>query len=141
MVGVRRRASLVALVWLLLHVTTVGVSLVRQCCDMKSMAAESSSEDEDECCKGLAPGQMCPLHKHGSHQSSGRAPTAPVPGDGVLRGGCASTPMMLTALTLDLGLVPQVVTSLDDTTATVVPLGTTQSVDRSVLPEFPPPRA
>ncbi len=139
MSGVRRRVSLVALVWLLSHVATLGVSFAGLCCTMPSTV--TAVEDEDACCQGLAPGQICPLHKHGSHQAKPPAPSSPKPGDCVMRSGCDSAAMTLPALTLGLGLLPQVATVSDQTIVTVVTVEVAPPIARSVLPDLPPPRA
>ncbi len=139
MAGVRRRVSLVALVWLLSHVATIGVSFAGLCCAPAPAAV--SDGDEDACCAGLAPGQMCPLHKHGSHESNRRVPPPPGPDSCAMRSGCDSSAITLTAVTLGLGLLPEVTVVSAEAGVLIVSLTTTSPLARSILPDLPPPRA
>ena len=139
MSGVRRQVSLVALVWLLSHVTTMGVSLAGLCCTTASTGSASLS-DEDVCCQGLAPGQICPLHKHDSHQPTRHAPSSPIPGGCTMRSVCHSA-MTLPTLTLGVGLLPDVAAASDEPIVSVVNIETTPSLARSISPDRPPPRA
>lgn len=61
----RRHLGGIGLMWLLFQAATLAMAPYASCCDPAAQAAV----DEDECCKGMAPGQMCPLHKHRQHQS------------------------------------------------------------------------
>ncbi len=135
--AVRRRVSLLAIVWLLSHVTTIGLSFAGLCCDMPSTSA--AGDDEDLCCQGLAPGQMCPLHKHGSHETP-RTPKAPSPDACAMSSGCDPMTLVLAASMLDLSLLPEIDSTSDHAGVTVVLVETTRPVARAVLPDFPPPR-
>ncbi|MEQ1759941.1 MAG: hypothetical protein ABL986_16620 [Vicinamibacterales bacterium] len=138
MAGVRRRISLVALVWLLAHVSTLALSFVGLCCIPPSAVA---AVEEDLCCKGLAPGQMCPMHKHRAGQSHGSTPASPGTDGFALRSGCDMATASLAAMMLDISLLPDVVAVSDVAVATVVTLAPIRSVARSIPPAIRPPRA
>ena len=141
MSGVRRRLSVVALLWLLAHVSTVALSLTGVCCNVGS---EATVADEDVCCQGLAPGQICPLHKHssGHHQPSSRSAPAPSSPDGCrMQAGCDSMTVMLNALSLDLGLLPETSVAADLPAADQVNAPGVHPPTRTTIPDLPPPRS
>ena len=141
MVRLRHRVSVVALVWLLAHVSTFAVSLAGLCCDVPETPA--SSAEADECCQGLAPGQMCPMHKHGAHHPSMTASSHTSPdADGCrLRSGCHPPDVMVTGLTLALGVLVDVQTVADDGAAVVTNRPESSTHPRFSFPDLPPPKA
>ncbi|HEX3702126.1 MAG TPA: hypothetical protein VHU82_02270 [Vicinamibacterales bacterium] len=86
----------------------------------------------DDCCPGVAPGQVCPMH----HTREGAKHC-------VMRGDCASPTAALLTLVGGLGLMPPHVRSLTDPLAAngraLLPAPTV--IARDELPESPPPRA
>jgi hypothetical protein len=86
---------------------------------------------EDDCCPGVAPGQVCPMH----HTKEGQRKC-------VVRGACASSSAALIALSGGLGLPARA-----DAAAVVaaangdVVQGAPDLLTRLARPESPPPRA
>jgi hypothetical protein len=121
----RRHLSLIAATWLIFQIGVSAVSPFTNC----GIAASQAAVDDDDCCKGMAPGQMCPLHHH-------RHSAAPA-----LRCGCGSIDPALISLTFGLGVMPPPV-SVDVTLVSIPVLPTTTHVvvwARSLDP--PPPRS
>lgn len=141
MARIRQIVSVVAFVWLLAHATTFAVSMAGLCCEMPE--ATTASDDADECCKGLAPGQMCPLHKHGSHHASrmSSTQTAPAAGECRLRSGCHPPEGLLTGLTLALGMLVDVQTVGDAGTAPSIGASEPLTHQGLASPTSPPPKA
>jgi hypothetical protein len=54
-----------------------------------------ASADEHACCKGMAPGQMCPMHENGRAGGESKRPAA---GDCRLSSGCAPLDVALTGV-------------------------------------------
>jgi hypothetical protein len=121
----RRHLSVIAATWLVFQISVLAVSPFAVCCSVTAQAAV----DDDECCKGMAPGQMCPLHHH--RHSAGPA----------LRCGCGSIDPALISLTFGLGVMPSPV-SVDVTlVSTPVPQSTVHALYRAGSLDPPPPRA
>jgi hypothetical protein len=115
----------VAATWLVFQISVLAVSPFGVCCSVTAQAAV----DDDECCKGMAPGQMCPLHHH--RHSAGPS----------LRCGCGSIDPALISLTFGLGVMPSPV-SVDVTlVSTPVPQSTVHALYRAGSLDPPPPRA
>lgn len=91
----------------------------------------SSSIDEDECCKNLAPGQTCPMHKQAKDSTSGS----------VLRCGCSAPEAALASIIGLSGILPALnhepdhLTQLEFVTSSPV-----QLLSRHVPSSSPPPR-
>ena len=69
----RRHLSLVAATLLVFQVSVLAVSPFGVCSSVTAQAAV----DDDECCKGMAPGQMCPLNHHRHTSKDDRRPDDP----------------------------------------------------------------
>src|SRR3954463_13916970 len=54
---VRRRLSWLVGAWLLCQIANVAAAPLTFCCQNVA-----SSDDEEKCCPGLLPGQVCPMH-------------------------------------------------------------------------------
>ncbi len=136
MARLRRHLSAVGMMWLLFQVTSFAVSPFVSCC----VPASHAALDDDACCKGLAPGQMCPLHKHR------QAPKQTdhhdeAPSRCAMRSGCAQVDPALIAFAFGLGILPEPV-SLDVIAVSIpVPTGHTTAIHRSGSLDPPPPRA
>jgi hypothetical protein len=73
---IRRRLAWIAAAWLFFHATALGAAPFAMACVHDPAVAE---DEEDACCRGLGPGQICPMHKHrgGSHGQSASGSAAP----------------------------------------------------------------
>jgi hypothetical protein len=123
---VRRRLSWLVGAWLLCQIASVAAAPLTFCCQNVATA-----EDEDKCCPGLLPGQVCPMH----HTKEGERTCK-------MRGVCAGTDASLAALASGFGAMPAV-------TAVVSAFGLgdrlqlqpASAILRTDRPESPPPRA
>jgi|SRR5207237_149663 len=125
MTAVRRRLSWVVCVWLACQMAGVAAAPLAFCC--RDVA---TSDDDEVCCPGLQPGQVCPMH----HRREGSTCK--------MRGACGRTDAGLVALAGVVGLLPQstsVVSVFEtgDRVRAIVP----SSIARAHRPESPPPRA
>src|SRR5262249_8746268 len=122
---VRQRLSWVVCLWLACQVAGVVAAPLAFCCQSVPMS------DDDVCCPGLQPGQMCPMH----HKREGDRTCK-------MRDACGRADAGLVALAGVVGLLP-------DATAVVSAFaagGPVHSIVRSAIvrssrPESPPPRA
>ena len=133
---VRRSRRAVFALLLVFHAGVLAASPFLTCC----VTSAESTVENDDCCKGMGPGQICPLHKHrrAAPHDHGND-TAPV--GATLRCGCSPTDPALLSLSFGLGeLTPSVstyVTLLSNPvqSTTFVVLEQARSLDP------PPPRA
>jgi len=133
---VRRHLSFVAAVWLIFQVGVLAASPFGLCCSV----ASQTTVDDDECCKGLAPGQMCPLHKHhhaptnpaGHHDSAGGA---------VLRCGCGAVDPALISLSFGLGILTDPVSVHVTLVSNRIALVAARDVFHASAVDPPPPRS
>jgi hypothetical protein len=121
----RRHLSLVAAALLVFQVSVLAVSPFGVCSSVTAQAAV----DDDECCKGMAPGQMCPLHHH--RQAAGPS----------LRCGCGSIDPGLISLTFGLGVLTSPVSVDVILVSIAVPSTTPHVVSAARSLDPPPPRA
>lgn len=115
--------------------------------------------DEDECCKGLGPGQVCPLHKYrkpkassqtaahsdASHHegSSAAAKTATSPAAGrrcEMRATCDPSNAAPVPVLFEARIVPTAFVLLHAPTVAIVPDLTVTALVRAERPDSPPPR-
>jgi len=128
MLAVRRRLSWIVGLWLASQIAGVVAAPLAFCCQ-RAVAID----DEEECCPGLAPGQMCPMH----HVRKGdkKEPTCK------MRDACGRADAGLVSLAGVVGLLaqpPAVVSPFEvgaDIDA-IVP----SALARAYRPESPPPR-
>ena len=148
--GWRRRGAWIAGIWLVFQMTALAVSPFALTCRMS--AGVTADADDDECCKGLAPGQMCPLHKHRAHaqhhSQSGHASASSAPRHDSrddacrLRSTCDPIDLAIESALSGSGLLPQVTSIADDLIVREVPmLAVVQAPTRTIAPALPPPRA
>ena len=106
----------------------------------------AASDHDDECCKGLGPDQVCPMHKHRGH---GSKPTSSAQDEGSPQGGgrrlqssCSPSTLALQALLSELGVFPRISTVSDDLNLRSVTETMLVSVlTHTIAPGLPPPRA
>ena len=132
----RRRLSFVAAVWLIFQVGVLVASPLGLCCSVASQTAA----DDDECCKGMAPGQICPLHKHrhAPTNTAGHHDSASGP---VLRCGCGAADPALISLSFGLGILTDGVSLHVMLVSNRVALVTMRDVFHASAVDPPPPRS
>jgi hypothetical protein len=123
---VRRSLSWLICAALACQVAGVVAAPVTFCCQNVATA-----DDEQKCCPGLLPGQMCPMH----HTVEGGRNCK-------MRNSCAQTDAALLALAGAVGVVPpvtSVVSAFD--LGDVLRASQPALVAHTARPESPPPRA
>src|SRR5256885_13429799 len=126
MPAVRRRLSWVVAFWLVCQVAGVVAAPLALCC-----RSTPAADDDERCCPGLLPGQICPMH----HRREGERTCK-------MRDACSRADASLVALAGIVGLLP-------DATLCVraFPIGhplravAPSAIARACRPESPPPRA
>ena len=78
---------------------------------------------------------MCPMHHHATGASASDNPS------GTVRNACAAPATTLLSLVVGLGVLPQPAPIDIDRTPTAVSLFVSTPVDRTEVPDSPPPRA
>jgi hypothetical protein len=123
---VRRRLSWLVGAWLLCQIANVAAAPLTFCCQNVATA-----EDEEECCPGLLPGQVCPMH----HVKEGERTCK-------MRGVCTGTDASIVALAGGLGAIPERTALVNAFELGDLPrLAPRSAILRSDRPESPPPRA
>jgi hypothetical protein len=123
---VRRRLSWVVGAWLLCQIANVAAAPLTFSCQNVA-----TSGDEEKCCPGLLPGQVCPMH----HTKEGERTCK-------LRGVCAGTDAALVALAGGLGVMPPAPVAVSAFELCDLPRPAPRpSILRTDRPESPPPRA
>jgi hypothetical protein len=123
---VRRRLSWMIGLWLLCQVANVAAAPLTFCCQNVATA-----DDEEKCCPGLLPGQVCPMHHHKEGVRTCK-----------MRSVCTGTDASIVALAGGLGAMPirtSVVSAFD--IGDLPRLAPRLAILRSDRPESPPPRA
>jgi len=125
--GVRTRVRVAAAAWLVCQLAAVGAAPILLHWTRPGVVAAAGDED---CCPGVAPGQVCPMH----HTKAGIRHC-------VMRNACAPDSVALIALA---GLLSVPRTSSVTTAAASVQI-VSPAVETPVLrvdaPDSPPPRA
>jgi hypothetical protein len=139
--SIRRHLTAIGVAWLVFQAGVLAVSPFVSCC-----AAQANAVEDDKCCEGLAPGQMCPLHKHR------HAPPKDSPHDGAqshhdgaqsdcaIRGDCARIDPALLSLGFGLGVLEPPVALTVTTISSPVPQFAACVVDCARSLDPPPPR-
>ena len=111
--------------WLVFQIANVTAAPLTFCCQNVATAG-----DDEKCCPGLLPGQVCPMH----HTREGKATCK-------MRGTCAGTDASLLALAGGLGAMPRTTAMVSAFDPGALQTLTQPSVLlRSERPESPPPR-
>jgi hypothetical protein len=136
MTAVRRHLTAIGTACLLFQAVAFAVSPFASCCAVAAQA----KVDDDACCKGMAPGQMCPLHKH-RQPPKDKTHHDGNPSRCALRSACAPVDPALIAFAFGLGILPEP-TSLNVIAASIpVQTGHANAIKRSRSLDPPPPRA
>lgn len=126
MAHLRRRLSWLVGVWLLCQIANVAAAPVTFCCQNVATAG-----DEEKCCPGLLPGQVCPMH----HTKEGEKTCK-------MRNACAQSDAALVALAGALGVLPGTTPAVNAFELGDAPrLAPRSSIVHAYRPESPPPRA
>jgi hypothetical protein len=131
----RRHLTAVSIAWLLFLATGYAASPLLEYCARPTEAAAQ----EDACCKGMAPGEMCPMHRHRQPPQDSRTHDQ-APARGAMSSTCSPLDSALLSLSFGLGVLASPVSagvnavSLSVHVAPVLPFGRTPSLDP------PPPR-
>jgi hypothetical protein len=132
----RRHLTVVGCALLLFQTAALALPSLANCCAAVSQAAV----DDDACCRSMAPGQMCPLHRHRQAPHNNARHDQPASGC-AMRSGCAPVDPALISLGFGLGILPSPV-SLDVILVSIpVPAGHVAAVHRARSLDPPPPRA
>jgi len=123
---VRRRLPWVIGAWLVCQIAGVAAAPLTFCCQNVATA-----DDEEKCCPGLLPGQVCPMH----HTKEGERTCK-------MRNACAKSDAALVALAGGIGVLPPATAVVN----TFDPGDRLRPTSRSAIlrayrPESPPPRA
>lgn len=126
MAFVRRRLSWVVCIWLACQLAGVAAAPLSFCCRAVPM-----TDDDEVCCPGLLPGQVCPMH----HKREGERTCK-------MRDACGRADAGLVALAGIVGLLPDATVAVkafavSDPVLTIAP----SAIARAYRPESPPPRA
>ncbi len=122
---VRRRLSWVVGAWLLCQIANVTAAPVMFHYQTVATA------DDDECCPGLLPGQVCPMH----HTKAGEKTCK-------MRSGCAQSDAALVALAVGIVAPLAKTPSVSAFALGALPHSSPESaIVRAYRPESPPPRA
>lgn len=122
----RRRLSWLIGAWLLCQIANVAAAPLTFCCQNVATA-----EDEEKCCPGLLPGQICPMH----HTKEGERTCK-------MRSACAGTDAALVALAGGIGVLPAATALVSTFDPGELPHPAPRSAPvRAYSPESPPPRA
>lgn len=136
MTAIRRHLTAIGISCLLFQAAGFAMSPIAICCAVALRAAA----DDDACCKGMGPGQMCPLHKH-RQAPKDTAHHDEAPSRSAVRSSCAPVDPALLSFAFGLGILPEAV-SLDVIAVSIsVPADHLTVIPRSRSLDPPPPRA
>jgi hypothetical protein len=122
----RRHLSWLICGWLLCQVASVAAAPLAFCCK-----GVPTIGDEEKCCPGLLPGQICPMH----HTKEGERTCK-------MRNACARSDAALIALASGIGIVPDLTLTVSVfDSGTFVAAFAPSTILRAHVPESPPPRA
>jgi hypothetical protein len=123
---VRRRLSWVVGAWLLCQIANVAAAPLTFCCQNVATAG-----DEEKCCPGLLPGQVCPMH----HTKEGERTCK-------MRSLCTASDASIVALAGGLGAMPVSTALVNAFELGDLPRHAPRpAVLRTRRPDSPPPRA
>jgi hypothetical protein len=122
----RRRLSWAVGAWLLFQIANVAAAPVAFCCQNVAIAG-----DDEKCCPGLLPGQVCPMH----HTREGERTCK-------MRSVCTGSDASIVALAGGLGAVPVSTSLVNAFELGDLPRHAPRpAVLRTRRPDSPPPRA
>jgi hypothetical protein len=123
---VRRYLSWIVFGWLACQSIGMAAAPLELCC----AGASTATSDEDVCCPGLLPGQVCPMH----HTREGHTTCK-------MRGVCGSSDAALFSLSGGIGVVPQATSSVTAfALREFIRPASVNLIARAQSPDAPPPR-
>jgi hypothetical protein len=126
MLFVRRHLSWLIGAWLACQLAGIAAAPVTFCC--KDVP---TSHDESECCTGLKPGQVCPMHHTTARKRECK-----------MRNACGASDAALMALAGVVGVLPPATSVVNAFDLCDVVRGIAAApIPRSDRPDAPPPRA
>jgi len=134
--SIRRHLAAIGVAWLVFQAGVVAMSPFVSCCAAMSQTA---AVDDDECCKGLAPGQMCPLHKH-RHAPSKQTHHDDAQGGCAISGDCGTIAPALLSLGFGLGVLDAPVALVVTIVSNPAPEFAACALDCARALDPPPPR-
>ncbi len=139
MCSIRRRLARVGALWLCCQFAFVVSASAFDCRVPSSVAAM----EDDACCEGMAPGQMCPMHKHrpgAGHGSKQQTSPSPAKTDCTMKDACLPSDALLSLSTSE-GLVPTTVTIQDQPLTSPLLELLVAAQTHVEWPDSPPPRS
>jgi hypothetical protein len=128
MLAVRHRLPWVVALWLACQIAGIAAAPLAFCCQRDVLV------DDEDCCPGLAPGQMCPMH----HVRKGERKEPACK----MRDACGRADAALVSLSGVVGLLPQPTAGVSRfDVGEFVAAATPSAISRAYRPESPPPRA
>ncbi len=130
MSAIRRRLSWIVGLWIAAQVAGVAAAPLAFCCEPTAVV-----DDEADCCPGLAPGQMCPMH-HVRKGDKKAEPTCK------MRDACGRADAGLVSLAGVVGLLPPSTAAVNDfAVGDALRPAVFSALSHAYRPESPPPRA
>ena len=136
MSSIRRHLTAIGVAWLVFQAGVLAVSPFVSCC-----AAQANAVEEDQCCEGLAPGQMCPLHKHRHAPKPAPASHDGAQNECAISGGCGTMDPALISLNFGLGVLDAPASLVVIPVSNPVPEFAVCALDCARALDPPPPRA
>jgi hypothetical protein len=134
--SIRRHLVAIGVAWLVFQAGVLAVSPFLSCC---AAASQTATVDDDKCCEGMAPGQICPLHKHRqappthTHHDDAQ-------GDCAISGGCGTIAPALISLGFGLGVLDPPASLVVTPVSNPVPEFAASTLDYAGALDPPPPR-
>jgi hypothetical protein len=124
---VRRHLALLVCGWLMCPLAGAATAPLSLCCQ----SAPAAHDDEQTCCPGILPGQVCPMH----HMREGKNTCK-------MRSACGSADAALVALAGGLGVLPPPTVAVNPfAVGEVLRASASSAIIHTYRPEPPPPRA
>jgi hypothetical protein len=146
--ALRQRLPYIAVFGLFIQLGGTAASPLALCCASPADASSSKDKD-DECCDGLGPGQVCPLHGHAkpaaertaaADHHAAASPPKPAEGMCVMTNGCKMPDLALLSM-LGSGIVPARFAFVVEVVSSQVRPHSDLPLARTFVPDTPPPRA
>jgi len=135
--SVRRHLVAIGVTWLVFQAAVLAVSPFISCC---AAASQTVAADDDQCCDGMAPGQICPLHKHRHAPKPAPASHDGARNECAISGGCGTMDPALLSLNFGLGVLDAPASFVVTPVSNAVPEFAACAVDCARALDPPPPR-
>ena len=135
--SIRRHLTAIGITWLVFEAGVLAVSPFVSCC---AAGSQTAALDDDECCQGLAPGQICPLHKHRQHAPPKDTHQGGPQDTCAIRGDCGHLDPALVSIGFGLGVLEPPVSLILTLVSTSVPQSAARALECARSLDPPPPR-